>query len=1019
MVKQVLKTNITAYTIAAALGVISFVVAYANLLNTIQTAGFDYRLVNKGDVSVQLIKNRKYDYVVTNEIKTIILNKSTSFNFIKFSYDFLDGVTTGFTISPKACAIQTSESGCKHKVNIVIGSNVRPGIYPFRLWASPTYSYNEDPNPQSPYLRETKFNIIVLPPSFDYSISIDKEKQEIIQGGSVSSIISVKYLSGTPGDVNISIENPLPNYLDFKTTFSSCNPANSSCNIDLTASSKIDTPPGDYKVKVIGTYYNTVKSTSFNLTITKSPPLQFKVKLEKTYLSIKQGATMTNSIKVEYISGTPTDVNLNIVNSFPQHIITSLSRNSCNPGKNYCNVIILITTNPYVPVDVYNFTVLASAGEFTEKTDFKVKVETGNPLMDFSINTEGDKTITQGGVVSNNVTVKYNSGMPVVVDFSVDNPLPDYLTFNFNPSSCNPGNLSCTASLLIKAKLDTPVGKYVISVFGKTSNNHKMASFVLTVVQGGAAMDFKLENEGDKIVSQGSVVSNNIKVVYIAGEPRVVTLSVVNPLPDYFTITLNPSSCNPGTSYCTSVVSVATRGDTPEGVYSVYVNGILDNMIKTTFFKLTVTPYKPPFDFLLTNSGDQTVSPNSWATNTITVTYISGNPTTTYFIATNPKPNDLVFSFNPPSCYPGNSSCSSILTITALSTAKSGVYSVTVAAQTQDGVSKTTSFKLTVTDYVPPFDFSLTTEGDKSVNRGNKVINQIKVSYISGTPSNVKLSTSNPLPGYIILSFEPSSCNPGTTFCTSNLSIEASPYTPLGVYTIGVTGLSGNTSKSTSFKLTVKDYIPAFDYSLGTEGDRTIAVGTSLINTVKVNYISGQPDLVKLTVVNPLPDYFTILLDPNSCNPGTTSCSAVLIVNSTSTSPLGTYKVSIVGSTSNNSKETSFYVTLIENPKFDFSLKASNSMPKVKPTNSVTVAIIATHTKGQSSDKEIVSFQIIGLPQYANAIFSPVSCLPTCYTLLKINTAYGTPLGKYNLTILGRTESGKVRTLNITLQVYK
>ncbi|MEM3063190.1 MAG: hypothetical protein QW303_06585, partial [Nitrososphaerota archaeon] len=999
-VKQTLKTNIASYTIAAVFGVISFAIAYANLLNIIQTTGFDYRLVNGGDVIVQLIKDKKDDYRVKNKIKVAILNQSTSFNFIKFSYDFLEGVTTDFMIYPDLCRIQ--KSGCDHTANIKIWSNVKPGIYTFRLWASPTYSYKDDPDPQSPYLRETKFNIIVLPPSFDYSISVDKQRQEIIQGGSMSSIISVKYLSGIPGDVKISIENPLPNYLDFKTSFLSCNPGKSSCNIDLTASSKIDVPPGDYKVTVIGKYYNTVKLTSFNLSVAKVPPLQFKVNLEKTYLHIKQGASLTNTIKVEYISGIPIDVNLNIVNSFPQHITTYLSRNSCNPNKNYCNVIILITANPYVPVDIYNFTVLASAGEFTENTDFKVKVEMGNPLMDFSIGTEGDKTITQGGVVSNNVTAKYNSGMPVVVDFSVDNPLPDYLTFNFNPSSCNPGNLSCTASLLIKAKFDVPIGKYVISVFGKTNNNHRMTSFVLTVVQGGAVMDFKLESEGDKIVSQGSVVSNNIKVVYVAGEPRVVTLSVVNPLPDYFTITSNPSSCNPGTSYCTSVISVVTKNNTPEGVYSVYVNGILDNMIKTTSFKLTVTPYKPPFDFLLTNSGDQIVASNSWTTNTITITYISGNPTTTYFIATNPNPNDLTFSFNPSSCYSGNSSCSSILTITALSTAKPGVYPVTVAARTQDGMSKTTSFKLTVTDYAPHFDFSLATNGDKSVNRGNIVINQIKVSYISGTPSDVKLSASNPLPNYIILSFEPSKCNPGSSFCTSNLSIEANPYTPLGVYSIGVTGLSGSTSKSISFKLTVKDYIPAFEYSLETEGDRTIAVGTSLINTVKVNYISGQPDLVRFMVTNPLPEYFTILLNPNSCNPGTISCSAVLIIDSTSSSPLGTYKVSIIGSTNNSSKETSFYVTLIENPKFDFSLKANTSMPRVRPNSSVAVAITATHTAGKSSDKESISFQIIGLPQYADAIFSSVSCLPTCYTLLKIKTAYGTPLGKYNLTILGR-----------------
>lgn len=102
---------------------------------------------------------------------------------------------------------------------------------------------------------------------------------------------------------------------------------------------------------------------------------------------------------------------------------------------------------------------------------------------------------------------------------------------------------------------------------------------------------------------------------------------------------------------------------------------------------------------------------------------------------------------------------------------------------------------------VPPFDYGLANEGNKSVNQGSDVDNVITVTKSSGTAAEVTFSATG-LPTGATIDFVPTSCTP-TTPCTTTATISAHATTPEGVFPITIIGTSGGLSRTTTFNLEV------------------------------------------------------------------------------------------------------------------------------------------------------------------------------------------------------------------------
>jgi chitodextrinase len=97
------------------------------------------------------------------------------------------------------------------------------------------------------------------------------------------------------------------------------------------------------------------------------------------------------------------------------------------------------------------------------------------------------------------------------------------------------------------------------------------------------------------------------------------------------------------------------------------------------------------------------------------------------------------------------------------------------------------------------FNFVLATAGSRSVARGSSVSNTVAAILISGSPKSVPFNASGLPPG-AIATFTVTSCVPT---CSTDVVIDTSASTPLGTWTITVTGRVSGVTRTTAFTLTV------------------------------------------------------------------------------------------------------------------------------------------------------------------------------------------------------------------------
>ena len=108
----------------------------------------------------------------------------------------------------------------------------------------------------------------------------------------------------------------------------------------------------------------------------------------------------------------------------------------------------------------------------------------------------------------------------------------------------------------------------------------------------------------------------------------------------------------------------------------------------------------PAFDFSISNGGSRSVAQGQSVSNSISVSLVSGTSQSVSFSASG-LPTGAAATFSPTSCSPA---CPTTLTISTLSTTPAGTYTITVTGNATGGLSKTTSFTLTVigVDTSPP-----------------------------------------------------------------------------------------------------------------------------------------------------------------------------------------------------------------------------------------------------------------------------------------------------------------------------
>jgi hypothetical protein len=174
------------------------------------------------------------------------------------------------------------------------------------------------------------------------------------------------------------------------------------------------------------------------------------------------------------------------------------------------------------------------------------------------------------------------------------------------------------------------------------------------------------------------------------------------------------------------------------------------------------------------------------------------------------------------------------------------------------------------------------------------------------------------------------------------------------------------------------------------------------ITITPLNGFSGQ---VNLSVAG-LPTGATASFTPN---PATTS--STLAVTTASTTPAGSYTLTITGVSGSLTHTTT--VTLVVNVPPNFSLSGSPATQTVRQGRSVTYTVTISPVGGFAGQ---VNLSVTGLPTGATATLSPNPATTT--STLSVATLASTPTGSYTLTITG-VNGGLTHTATVTLTVAR
>jgi kumamolisin len=209
---------------------------------------------------------------------------------------------------------------------------------------------------------------------------------------------------------------------------------------------------------------------------------------------------------------------------------------------------------------------------------------------------------------------------------------------------------------------------------------------------------------------------------------------------------------------------------------------------------LAPTSTSPAFA-IFSSPGAVSVAQGSNGSSTISTT-VSGGFNSAVALSASGQPAGVTVSFGP-SSIAGAGSSTMTMAVSAGTTA--GTYPITVTGS-GGGITHTTTVTLTVTTAVAG-SFSLSVSPSSgSINRGTTGFAVVTVTASGGFNAPVTLSSTG-LPSGVTGSFSPSSV---TGSGTSNFNLTVPSSTPVGTYSITITGTSGSTSHSTTLTLTVK-----------------------------------------------------------------------------------------------------------------------------------------------------------------------------------------------------------------------
>ncbi len=414
-------------------------------------------------------------------------------------------------------------------------------------------------------------------------------------------------------------------------------------------------------------------------------------------------------------------------------------------------------------------------------------------------------------------------------------------------------------------------------------------------LNGTGTGSFTLSSSASSLtMTQGGSGTSTITITDQNGFTGNVNLSASNLPPGVeASFSTNPAS---GSSVLT--LSANSTSSLAEN-QTITITGTSGSLTATTTLLLTVNPGP---SFLLSSSPSAlSVGQGYSGSSTITVTGENGF-TGSVSLAASGLPSGVTAAFSPNPTASGSSQ----LTFSAISSAATGTYTVTIQG-TSGALSASCTVSLTVIAE-PSFTIGSSVSSG-GMSAGSSLTSTITVTPINGFNSAVTLSASG-LPSGLTASFAP---NPATS--TSVLTLTASASMPTESALITITGTSGNLTASTLIDIGITAQPLGFTLS-SAPSSIPVLQGFSATTTITITGSGGFAGSVDLAIsTSPgfsLPGGVTASFSPNPA----VGTSVLTLTTSPSAVP-ASYNIGITGAS--GSLSAIGYITLIVQPSPGFS----------------------------------------------------------------------------------------------------
>jgi hypothetical protein len=796
----------------------------------------------------------------------------------------------------------------------------------------------------------------------DYSVSASALLPTTVNPGqTATSMVTATLLNNYNTQINLSCSG-LPANATCAFSPTSFVPATMS---QLTVSIGSTVVPGNYNITVVGTSGSLTRNSGTlvldiqDFGMTASAPA-----------NLTPGQSGTSTVTLTASNGFSSAVGLTCS-------VTPVGTNSptCNftagsvtpPGTSTLNIVTTAST----PTGPYTITITGTAttpsGTDSKTTTVTVQVQD----FQLSAGAANPGTVLPSQPATSTVTLGALNSFSNPVDLTcsvapagANSPSCSFTATQVTPPGTSTMNLGTTST--------TTPGNYTITVTG-TYNGTDVKSATVSLNVG----DFSIVATTPSTVLVGQSVTSTVTIGSQFNFSAAVNLSCPSGLPSGALCSFNPASVTPPAG--SSASSALTITGLPTGSYSITVQGGAQQIL---FNSTTVAGTVQDFSVSSTVLTPSSVNPGQSATATVTVTPVQGFASQVTLTCPSGLASGATCSFNPSSVTPAGGPVNSTLTVSTGTTTPAGSYTVTVQGAAGGG-SRSTTVVLGVQD------FAVAATAPATVSPGQAATSTVTVNSLGSFSSPVTLSCPASLSVGVTCSFNPPTVTPPANGGSqqSILTIQTTSSTPAASTVLAIAGTSGALTRSQNITLNVQD----FTFTASTPA--AVSPGRAANSTLTVNSDNGFTGTVVFTCSG--------LPSGASCSPVSVappsngSASAVLMITTGTSTPIGTSNVTVTATSGSTVHTTT--LSLIVQAASDFTLSASALPASVNAgssaTSNVTVAAVGSFNGA-------VTLSVTGLPAGATASFNPTTVTGGGVSVLTIQTADSTPAGISALSVI-------------------